>query len=359
MKQDLISSISRQKLLPDRETNHVWRAAAATLKAHVSKTPLLEMAKSMYPDDPVTPLILQKAAVTQATLTDAAWAGPLARYAVEQSIEDIVSLSVAGKLEDAGALRINMGRLASVTVPGRSISAADAGQWVQEGYPIPVRQYNFPNAKLQLQKLAVIVTMTREITEASNIEDVLRILLTDAAGMALDNALFSTSAATAAQPAGLLHGLTPLTAAPAGGSAFEACGQDMGTLVQDIATRGGGRKAYFVAPPKQGVSIRFWAGGQFDITPSGTQLPVATSVGMPVASLAAIEPESLAFAINNPEFSVSDCAAVQQEDTAPGTLMTGPTKSMYQIEGFALKMILWASWAMRAPHASYMTGVNW
>ena len=267
-------------------------------------------------------------------------------------------MSVVGKLETAGALRVNMGRLASVTVPGRAVTAADAGSWVQEGYPIPVRQYNFPSAKLQLQKLAVIVTMTREITEASNIEDVLRMLLTDAAGMALDMAMFSTSAATAAQPAGLLYGLTPLTASTTTG--LDGCGQDLGTLVEDIATRGGGRKAIFVAAPKQSVSIRFYAGGQFDVTPgAGVTLPVGASVGMASGSIAAIEPESLAFAINDPEFSISSVAAVQQEDTSPSILMTGPTKSMFQIEGFALRMVLWASWAMRAPHVSYMTGVKW
>jgi hypothetical protein len=75
----------------------------------------------------------------------------------------------------------------------------------------------------------------------------------------------------------------------------------------------------------------------------------------------AVEPQSLAFAIENPEFSVGDVASIQQEDTTPATdlLTVSPVKSMFQIESFALRMVLRAAWAMRAPHVSYMTGTAW
>ena len=81
---------------------------------------------------------------------------------------------------------------------------------------------------------------------------------------------------------------------------------------------------------------------------------------MPAKSCAGIEPESLAFSISDPEFAVADVAAVQQEDTSPTDLLTtSPVKSMFQIDAFALRMVVYAAWAMRAPHAAYMTGVNW
>jgi hypothetical protein len=361
MKQDrdLLSQIQRQK-----RADNVWRAAAATVRGHIAGIPAVDMAKSMYPEDSVTPLIL-RAASTQATTTDPAWAGPVARYAVDQSIEDIVAMSVTGRLEMAGAIRVDLGRLATVTVPGRTVHAADAGQWVLEGSPIPARQMAiYPGAKLVPSKLAAIVTMTREITEASNIEDVLRMLMTEAAGMAIDTAMFSTSAATAAQPAGLLNGLTALS--PSTSSlGFDGCGQDLGSLVQDIAGRGGGRRSFFIGAPKQSVSIRFFAGGQFDATPNSDILPVAASVGLPVGSIMCIEPESLAFSISNPEFSIANVAAIHQEDTTPQNITGGspspavPVKSMFQTESFALRMVVWASWGMRAPHVSYMTSVVW
>jgi hypothetical protein len=346
------------KQLTQQPSNQVWRAATAVVKGHVLGCTAEQAARGLYPDDPVTPLIL-RAGSTQATTTDPAWAGPLAQYAVSQAIEDIVAMTVAYRLEMGGALRIDLGRLASVTVPGRAVSPADAGTWVGEGQPIPVRQMNiFPGAKLTPTKLAVIVTLTREITEASNIEDVLKKLLTEAAGIALDTALFSTAAVSAVKPAGLLYGVTPLT--PISSTlGFDACGQDMGLLVQDIATRGGGRNAFFIAAPKQATSIRFFAGGQFGDAPGKDILPVAASVGLPVGTVVCLEPESLVFTIADPQFSISSVAAVQQEDTTPTSDLTNATKSMYQIDAYALKMIVWASWGLRAPHVSFMSTVNW
>ena len=266
-------------------------------------------------------------------------------------------MTVAGRLARAGALQVDIGRYGSVRVPGRATHAADAGQWVQEGHPIPARHCTIlAGPTLTPQKLACITTMTREITEASNIEAVVRQFLTEAAGIAIDAALFSASAATAAQPAGLLHGLTGLT--PSTSTGFDAVGQDLGALVGDIATRGGGARAFFIASPAQAVAVRFYAGGQFYVAGSDA-LPVAASVGLPAGTVIAIEPESLCFSIAPPEFSVANQTAIHQEDTTPLDIVAGgtastPVKSMFQIDAIALRMNLFASWGMRAPHVSFM-----
>lgn len=338
-------------------TNQVWRAAAAIVRGHVAKSSAVEICKTMYPLDTVTPLIV-RAASNMATTTDPNWAGPLARYAVSEAIEDIVAMTAVGRLEAAGALRVDMGRLASVTVPGLAVTAAGAGNWVQEGMPIPARQYNYPPAVLTLRKLAVIVTLTEEMTRSSNLEALLRSMLTAAAGLAVDAQMFSANAGDATKPAGIFNGLAAQTASTSTG--FDAVGQDLGTLVQDIASRGGGARAVFVGAPAQAVAIRFYAGGQFGVSPQSDVLPVTASVGMPVKSVAAIEPASLAFSVGAPEFEVGNVAAIQQEDTAPADLLTkSPVKSMFQIDAIALRMVVWAAWGMRAPHASYMTGVAW
>lgn len=340
-----------------RPAEHFWRAAAATVRAHYEGIAAAEMVKRMWPDDQVTPIIL-RAATTQATTTDAAWAGPLAQLSISQAIEDIVAMTVAGRLARSGALQIDLGRYASVRVPGRAVHPSDAGQWVQEGHPIPARQLQILSGPtLAPNKLACLATMTREISEASNIDAVVRQLLTEAAGLALDAALFSTSAATAAQPAGLLNGLTALTASSNTG--FDAVGADLGTLVADIATRGGGARAFFVAAPAQATAIRFYAGGQFYAAAGNDTLPVAASAGLAAGTVIAIEPESLAFSIAPPEFSVATQATIHQEDTTPASPTTTPSKSMFQIDGLALRMNLWASWGMRAPHVSYMAPVAW
>ena len=342
-----------------RNAAYLWRAAAATVRGFVDGVAPELVARAQWPDDQVTPILL-RATSTQAVTTDPSWAGPLASLSVSEAIEEIVAMSAIGRVMQ-NALRVDLGRYAAVVVPGRITNAADAGQWVVEGNPIPVRQLAVTGQTLRPHKIACIVTLTRELIEASNIEDVVRILLSEAAGLALDAAIFSTSAAAGAQPAGILNGVTPVVAQAGAALGFDACGQDLGNLVKDIADRGGGRNAFFVAAPAQATAIRFWAGGQFGVVPGSEALPVEASAALADGTVVCIEPTSLAITIDNPEFQASKLAAVQQEDTAPASdLMTGtPVKSMFQIDATALRMTLWADWVMRAQHASFLTGAAW
>jgi hypothetical protein len=336
--------------LPARSSDHLWRAAAAVVRAFTGNTNVEGALARMYPEDKVAPLLLRTAS-TPARLTDPAWAGPLAAYSVSQAVEEMVALSAVGKLISAGALRVELGHFASVAVPGRATTAAAAGLWTTEGGAKPVRQFNLSSGKLTPHKLAVITALTREITEASNIEDMLRTLITEATGLALDAAIFSTA------PRGIFNGLTPLTPSTGTTGAFDAVGQDLGTLVGDIASRGGGSNVVFVASPAQATSIRFYS-------PGGTlELATAPSAGIAPASVAAIEAPSFAISIGVPEFSVSRVAALHMEDTTPADIVAGtpstPVKSMFQIDAIALKMEIWADWCMRAPHAAFMSPVTW
>jgi hypothetical protein len=181
--------------------------------------------------------------------------------------------------------------------------------------------------------------------------------------MAIDGAVFSANALSAARPAGILDGLTPL-APSALSSPFESCGQDLGSLVADIATRGGGARAAFVASPAEATAIRYWAGGQFGVTPATDVLPVAAAAALPKGTVICVEPESFACSISAPEFSATTVAAIHQEDTTPADIVSGgtpatPVKSMWQIDAIALKMTVWADWCLRAPHVSFMDAVSW
>ncbi|MBO0716147.1 MAG: phage major capsid protein [Rhizobiales bacterium] len=345
-----------------RPAAYVWRAAAATVRGFKDGVPADVAARALWPDDQVTPIIL-RGPTGPAVLTDPNWAGPLAFQAVSAAIEEIVAMSAIGRIMQT-AFRVDLGRNASVLVPGRVTNAADAGQWVAEGAPIPVRQLLVTGAALRPRKVACIVTMTRELIEASNIEDVVRMLLTEAAGLALDAAVFSTSAGTTGQPAGILNGVTAVAPVAGGGSGFDACGQDLGNLVKDIATRAGGRSAFFIGAPAQATAIRFWAGGQFGINPDTETLPVEASAALADGTVVCIEAPSLAITLADPEFEASKMAAVHQEDTAPTDIVSGgaaavPVKSMFQIDATALRMTLRADWAMRAAHVSYLTGATW
>ena len=357
-----MSKIDRemQRARTPRLSSHVWRTAAATLQSYVTGRSVAETLLRMYPDDVVAPLLL-RAASTQATLVDPAWAGPLAHYSVSDAIEEIVSMTALDRLARAGALQVDMGRNASVIVPGRIIDPTTAASmWVGEGQAVPVKQYDIIGPALNIHKIEVNVVVTRELSEASNIENVLRMLLTEMAGLAIDAAVFSTDAASVQKSAGILNGLTALTGSSSTG--FDACGADLGTLAADVASRGGGRVIAFVAAPKQATQMRFWAGGQFDLSPGGdTTLPVSSSAVLPDGTVIGIEPASLAYNFGAPTFSITKIAALQLDDAPANTaIMTGtPVKSMWQIDAMALKMTLWGDFCMRAPHVAFMQGVAW
>jgi hypothetical protein len=338
-------------------TQYMWRAAAAKVRSFVEGRAIEKIIADYYPDDAVTPIILRGAS-NPAILTDPNWAGPLAALSVSEAVQDSVSMSVLGRLTLAGSLHIDLGRFASVVVPGRATTPADAGQWVAEGGVIPARQYNLLGPTLRPHKLSVIATFTREMSEASNIEQILRALIIEAAGPAVDAAILSNAAASPQKSAGLLNGLVAI--APAAGTfSFDNCGQDLGKLVSDLAARNGGANALFIASPAQSTAVRFWvAGGPF---------PIAGSAALPDGTIIAIEPSSFASTIGAPEFEVGTVATIHQEDTAPADIVGGvspgvpawPTKSMWQVDAIALKMTLWADWCMRAPHVSFMDAVTW
>jgi Phage capsid family len=338
---------------------HLWRSAAVKVRAFVEGKSAEQVCNELYPNDEVTPFIM-RAAAAPAKLNTSSWAGSLGALSVSEAVQETVSLSMLGYLVRSGALRIDLGRFGSVVVPGRSTSIADAGQWIDEGAPIPARQYTLLGPSLRPHKLSVIVTFTREMSMAANIEEILRALIIEATGPAIDAAVLSTSAATSKQPAGLLYGLTPLTPA-AGASAFDNCASDLGALMGDIASRNGGAHTVFAGNPAPAVTIRFYSGDTF---------PVGSSAALPAKTVVAIEPSSFATIIGAPEFEVGTVATIHQEDTAPADIgsppgasgpnvVAAPVKSMFQVDAIALKMTLWGDWCMRAPHVAYMDNIAW
>ena len=204
--------MKHEQIALPRPATHFWRAAAATVRAFTEGVAPGVMIARMYPDDQIAPIIL-RAATTQATLTDPAWAGPLAQLSISQAIEDIVAMTVAGRLARAGALEVDLGRYASVRVPGRAVHAADAGQWVQEGHPIPARQLHILGGPI-LSPQKARVPRHHDARDDRGLEHRgghAAAAHRSRGHLALDAALFSTSAATAGQPARPASGLTALT----------------------------------------------------------------------------------------------------------------------------------------------------
>jgi hypothetical protein len=340
-----------------RASTYLIRAAAATLRAHAEATKPQVAARAMF-GDPVTDIVL-RAASTPATLTGTGWADSLAATSIRDLVMEISSVSAAAALILRG-LQLDFAGFASIKVPGRLVDASDAGQWTVEGAPIVLRtQRVTAGCTLLPRKLSVNTSFTNEMVRQSNIEAVSHALLTEACALALDKAMLSATAANG-QPAGILAGLTALTATAGGG--LNALTSDVHNLMDALVTNYAGKAPVLIMSPTQALSLRMMASPLFNIPILESTVLASTK------TVILIEPSSFASAFDNvPEFNVVDAPLFHYEDTTALPINAGtmavPVRSPFQTDSLVLQLKLRAAWGMRtaatAPHIAYVSGVSW
>jgi hypothetical protein len=311
----------------------------------------------MWGDDPVTDIILRATTGPAAVSGSSGWAQSLAGVAVLDLVQSVTSISAAAEVIDR-ALKLNMDGIAEYRVPGRPLTAAEAGQWVAEGLAAPVKTLNFSDtALLHPRKLQVNMSFTREMSEHSNIENVLRQTLGEATGLALDLQMFSANAGEPNAPPGLFYGVTAITPTPVSGGTTpaEAMVTDLNKLFAALAAVSGGKTAVIVAALPQARKLEFAAGPKFSTD-------IIASTALAPGTVALLEAASLVSGFGSTaRFDTSKVAAMHMEDTTPGDVSgSTPVKSMMQIDAIALKTSLWAAWGLRAAgHCQWITGCNW
>jgi hypothetical protein len=339
-----------------RPVVHLVRAATAHLRAYVKKSTPEYVVAELWGRDPVTVEVL-RAATAPATTTTTGWAKELARVATYDLVQSVTSVSAGAELIDRG-LQLSLDGIAELRIPGRVLNAAAAGQWVAEGAPAPARQLSFANAILQPRKLSVLMAFTHEQAESSNIEAIVRQTMGEAAGLALDAAMFSAVAGDASRPPGLFVGVAPIGAATGGGT--NAMMTDLGKLFGALANAGAGKNAVIVAATAEAMTLKATLGPKwdYDIIPSATFAPGTVAVVETASFVSGFSP--------TPTFRVADQASYHAEDTSPQDITGGtpspavPVKSMFQTNSVALKMDFHAAWGLRAAgHAQYLTGATW
>jgi hypothetical protein len=339
-----------------RPAVYLARAAAAHLRAFITKSTPDRAADQMFGRDIVTAEVI-RAASTPATTTTTGWAKELAGVAIFDMVQSITSISAAADIISRG-LKVNLDGIAEMRVPGRTLTAAAAGLWVAEGAPAPARALAVSNvAILRPRKLSVLYPYTREQAESSNIEAILRQTLGEAAAVALDAQMLSATAGDASKPGGVLVGVSAQT--PTAGGGLTAMEGDLKNLFGALATNGAGKTAVIIAALPQAVTLKLTAGPKFDYD-------ILASTALAAGTVIALETASFVSGFSSvPEFRVSNVAAFHSEDTSPADIVSGgsaavPVKSLFQIDAIALKMDLFAAWAMRAAnHVAYVTSVTW
>lgn len=342
-----------------RPAVHLERACFASALAVITKGFDTSIAKQRWSDDAVVPLLL-KAATAPASLTDAGWAGMLAREVVGDFIASLQPLSAAAKLF-AAAPSASLDGVASISFPKRAnaIAASDV-LWVAEGAPIPVKRYSITGATLgPAKKLGVMVAASRQLMESDAAETALTLMLRESASLSLDASVFSNVAASAARPAGILAGIAALTPSTAGADAQIG---DLEKLAAAISGTSAGLA--YVGHPRQINSIRLRRGNTFP-----RDVSLWPTVGVAEGTLIALDPAAVVSAFGvAPEIRSSIEVSMHLEDTTPqhiGTVgspnvVAAPATSLWQVDGVGVRLLLPAAWSVRAAGAiAWTTGVTW
>ena len=365
------------KKKPEPE-DYMYRALATWASAQSLREPLEKVLQDRYQNDEATGIIL-RAAVNPAMTTVAGWAAELAQSVNVGFMDRLLPNSIYPSLASRG-VRYTFGGNNQLKIPTRTTSNTLNGAWVGEGAPKPVRRASFSSITLSPFKLAVISTFSEEMAMYSTpaIEGIIRQAMQDDTSVALDTYLIDNVAASATRPAGLLNGVTPLTATAAGTTA-EKMVADLKQLVGALVTAGAGAtgSVVFLINPAQALSLAFatTTTGEFlfaDAGQAGSKFNASfiVSATVPAGTVIAVDASEFATATGDaPRFAVSNEATLHEEDTTPLALATGPQgtavvaspmRSLFQTDTIAIRMTLYVTWKMRRTGmVQTIAGVGW
>jgi len=294
--------------------------------------------------------------ILRAPVTPSALAGnaALARVAVA-FLETLVPLSAGADLLLRG-LGLNFNNAAQIKVPGITIPTAD---FVGEGAPIPAPLITTSSGPtLTPFKIAALTSLTNEMVRSPNAEDMVRQVLVEACGPALDKVIFSTNAAASDRPAGLRYGIAGLTPAASGSGKDQIIVDDLQALATALAPVVGNSNIVIVASPDAAVALQMRVFRE--------QWPILTSAQLPAKTVIMIATNAVVSAVSgSPQVDASSQAAFvrdtvpQEIVTAAGTPATS-VGSLYQTDEVALRLRWPITWALRnSAGLAWMTNVNW
>ncbi len=386
----LIVSTQRPFAMPSKKikpVDHIWRSLTVALKHHAAKgqETLVEVLERTYGNQiegektrAVMGAMVSKAAVVPATTTTAGWAADLVQTAMAEFMSALMPVSIYPQLAAKGG-SFTFGQNGVISIPTRDSTPTIAGSFVLQGSPIPVRQGSFSAITLTPKKMAVISTMTREITEHSvpSIEGLVREAILQDTAVAIDTVLLDGTAASATRPAGLRNGVS--TQSPTGGGAvLAAITGDIGLLVGALLTGSSGniRSPVWIITPGDALKMSLIpataGGGEFPFREElsrGTLMgyPVIVSANCTADTLYLIDAADFVTATGDtPRFDVSDQAVLTLEDTTPLPIVDGSstpapnTRSLWQTDSIGVRMIVDMNWAMRRTGmVAYTTVLGW
>jgi hypothetical protein len=273
----------------------------------------------------------------------------------------VAPTSAAAQLFDR-CMKLDFNGIYQITVPYAASHATPL--WTGEGLPLNVvRSPVATTAVGPVKKFGFITTATRELLDASpeNVAQILGRLLGEAAAKTLDAAVFSTTAADATRPAGLLAGVSAQTGVT-GATTADSAAADLAAFAQAMSD------AYInpanmiiITSPASRVNLDVAMG--YPTEP----LTILASPAVPRGTAIAIAPEAVAVGYEGePEIIITEHPpmhmddAVAQELVTSGGVVASPQMSPFQKYMVAIRLMVRATWQQVQPGAvQYATGTKW
>lgn len=351
----------------------VIRAAVCAALAKLTNSNPISVLEERYRDHEATNIFV-RAAVDPAKTTVQGWAMELVETETVAFLETLRDISFYPRLASLGAnLQFGPGR-GAVKIPSRAATPSISGSFVAEGAPIPVRRFGLTSTTLTPHKMGVISYFTKEMAAYSTpqIENLLRQEIRNDTAETIDTLLIDTSAGSTTRPAGLLNGVSALTASTDGG--WAAIMQDIDTLAAPFDTAKAGRQLVLLMNKREARKLTFVPGpddrmGSMRQILTDSGITPISSVNVPAGRLIMIDAADFATSADDqPVFDVSEEAVFHAEDTSPAQISTAgtpnvvaaPIISMFQTASIALRMLMDITWAMRrAGMVQWIDGADW
>jgi hypothetical protein len=306
------------------------------------------------------PALIARAAVDPAATTVATWAAEVTSSGNYAGLLPSVAPSSVYAALSAHALRVTVAPNASIKLPARSATPTLAGDFILEGSPTPARRLAMTvGASIAPKKLAVLSHFSLELAEKSvpTIEAVIRQAIADDTSQLLDAKMLDNVAGSVSRPAGLLNGVTPIAAASGGGIA--ALAADLGAIAAAISAPSD--LVYIMNPADQIRAVT--------LAPGLITVPIITAAGLAAKQVVCVDAADFVSAEGDaPRYDASDGGTLHEEDTTPLAIATtgspnvvaAPTRSLWQTDAVAIRLIQFVCWAMRrAGRVSTVASVTW
>jgi hypothetical protein len=225
--------------------------------------------------------------------------------------------------------------------------------------PAPNIHFTFDTIVLgPTRKVLILAAVIGEL-EAATTESASALvgsILADSSNKSIDAVAFGTAAADEDEPAGTLHGVTPIAAAAAG---LDAKAEDLGALTGAMGQAGiDTTEAMFVCSPREATIIKTEVGPKFDY-------PVLTTPGLPAKIVACFVPDAVTSGYQGaPQIETSKTATVHFEDGSPVDIVgpdgpiAFPTKIAFQTDLISNRVRVRAALAVTPGGAQVVNNVN-